>query len=467
MAAPRRGRGGVPAAPPGSARSGGRCCPVARRSWRPAGTAGRCVRRCSRTRSAGGATSPVRWPRCSCPRSARSRVRRRCGSCPRRPGRPQRAPAAVTTCSGCAGTWPAPTPGCGSRRRCGSVGGRATRSGWTPRRASRTWPGGSASTPGHLPPARATVILVDDVVTTGATLRACRAALVGADRDVTAAVVLADATTPDNIKKYPIGCRKNYALSHLPRSGSLEPQICCRTVISDTVGGAPSGTRTGLSGGTTDGCSEVELPSCPSSDARPVRERGVRVEIVVTGRNVEVPDHFRVHVAEKVERLERYDHKIVGLEVELFHERNRRQLKNCQRVEITGRGCGPVARAEACAQDFYSALDAAIAKLEARLRRSHDRRRITARRSTVLVGRGGGGQTTAARRAGGRRGRPTGSPRRAGGRARPLHARPRQRLGRRPPRPSTPRTTSRTTRISTTSTGRAGSSAARCTPRTR
>ena len=68
------------------------------------------------------------------------------------------------------------------------------------------------------------------------------------------------------------------------------------------------------------------------------------MEIVVTGRNVEVPEHFRVHVTEKVERLERYDHKIVGLEVELFHERNRRQLKNCQRVEITGRGCGPVAR---------------------------------------------------------------------------------------------------------------------------
>ena len=113
------------------------------------------------------------------------------------------------------------------------------------------------------------------------------------------------------------------------------------------------------------------------------------MEIVVTGRNVEVPEHFRVHVAEKVERLERYDHKIVGLEVELFHERNRRQLKACQRVEITGRGCGPAARAEAGAQDFYSALDAAIAKLESRLRRSHDRRRITARRTTVLVGRGG------------------------------------------------------------------------------
>lgn len=117
------------------------------------------------------------------------------------------------------------------------------------------------------------------------------------------------------------------------------------------------------------------------------------MEIVVTGRNVEVPEHFRVHVAEKVARLERYDHKIVGMEVELFHERNRRQLKSCQRVEITGRGCGPVARAEACAQDFYAALDAAVTKLEARLRRSHDRRRVTARRTGVLVGRNGGTQT--------------------------------------------------------------------------
>lgn len=98
------------------------------------------------------------------------------------------------------------------------------------------------------------------------------------------------------------------------------------------------------------------------------------MEIVVTGRNVEVPDHFRVHVADKLERLERYDHKIVGMEVELFHERNRRQAKSCQRVEITGRGCRPVARAGACGPDFYAALDGAIAKLESRLRRAHDRR---------------------------------------------------------------------------------------------
>lgn len=120
------------------------------------------------------------------------------------------------------------------------------------------------------------------------------------------------------------------------------------------------------------------------------------MEIVVTGRNVEVPDHFRVHVADKVARLERYNHKIVGLEVELFHERNRRQLKTCQRVEITGRGgAGSVARAEACAQDFYAALDAAVSKLEARLRRSHDRRRRNSRRTREMAGAINGRAATA------------------------------------------------------------------------
>ncbi|MBB5955177.1 ribosomal subunit interface protein [Saccharothrix tamanrassetensis] len=100
------------------------------------------------------------------------------------------------------------------------------------------------------------------------------------------------------------------------------------------------------------------------------------MDIVVKGRNVEVPDHYRVHVGEKLARLERYDRKVIRFDVELFHEPNRRQSKNCQRVEITGKGRGPVVRSEACAGDFYAALDAAVAKLENRLRRSHDRRRV-------------------------------------------------------------------------------------------
>ena len=100
------------------------------------------------------------------------------------------------------------------------------------------------------------------------------------------------------------------------------------------------------------------------------------MDIVVKGRNVEVPDHYRVHVAEKLAKIERYDHKIIRVDVELFHERNPRQSDHCQRVEITCVSRGPVIRAEACAKDFYAALDAAIAKLDTRLRRAADRRRV-------------------------------------------------------------------------------------------
>lgn len=100
------------------------------------------------------------------------------------------------------------------------------------------------------------------------------------------------------------------------------------------------------------------------------------MDIVVKGRNVEVPDHYREHVADKLSKVERYDQKLIRADVELFHERNPRQSDKCQRVEITVLTRGPVVRAEACAKDFYSALDLAITKLDGRLRRAADRRRV-------------------------------------------------------------------------------------------
>jgi ribosomal subunit interface protein len=110
------------------------------------------------------------------------------------------------------------------------------------------------------------------------------------------------------------------------------------------------------------------------------------VDIVVKGRNVEVPDHYREHVADKLSKVERYDQKLIRVDVELFHERNPRQSDNCQRVEITVATRGPVIRAEACAKDFYGALDCAMNKLDGRLRRAADRRRVhRGRRAPVSV----------------------------------------------------------------------------------
>ena len=109
------------------------------------------------------------------------------------------------------------------------------------------------------------------------------------------------------------------------------------------------------------------------------------MDIVVKGRNVEVPDHYREHVAGKLEKVMRYDHKIIRVDVELLHERNPRQADHCQRVEITCFSRGPVVRAEAMARDFYSALDEAIAKLDRRLRRAAERRRDHRRRAPATV----------------------------------------------------------------------------------
>lgn len=114
----------------------------------------------------------------------------------------------------------------------------------------------------------------------------------------------------------------------------------------------------------------VDESNAAAGDASP------NAEVVVKGRNVEVPDHFRTHVAEKLARLERFDRTIYLFDVELDHEKNRRQRKNCQHVEITARGRGPVVRGEACADSFYAALEAAADKLESRLRKSKDRRKI-------------------------------------------------------------------------------------------
>ncbi|WP_343600983.1 ribosome-associated translation inhibitor RaiA [Mycobacterium sp.] len=101
-----------------------------------------------------------------------------------------------------------------------------------------------------------------------------------------------------------------------------------------------------------------------------------RADVVVKGRNVEIPDHFRVYVSEKLGRLERLDRSIHLFDVELDHERNRRQRKSCQHVEITARGRGPVVRGEAGADSFYAAFESAAAKLENRLRRVKDRRTV-------------------------------------------------------------------------------------------
>jgi ribosomal subunit interface protein len=98
------------------------------------------------------------------------------------------------------------------------------------------------------------------------------------------------------------------------------------------------------------------------------------VDIVVKGRKTEVPERFRKHVAEKLDKIQKLDGKVISLDVEVSKELNPRQAERSDRVEITLNTRGPVVRAEAAAADPYAALDVAVTKLEARLRKAASKR---------------------------------------------------------------------------------------------
>ena len=100
------------------------------------------------------------------------------------------------------------------------------------------------------------------------------------------------------------------------------------------------------------------------------------VDVVVTGRHCEVSERFRQHVSEKLSRLEKYDHRVSRIDVEVTQEHNPRQADRALRIQLTLFSRGPVIRAEAAAEDKMAALDGALLRLQARLRKAADRRRI-------------------------------------------------------------------------------------------
>jgi len=98
------------------------------------------------------------------------------------------------------------------------------------------------------------------------------------------------------------------------------------------------------------------------------------MDVVVTGRHCELSERFRDHVADKLGKLEKHDHRIMRVDVEVENERNPRQSDRAVRVELTAYSKGPVIRAEAAAVDKMGALDLAVDKMAAQMRRANDRK---------------------------------------------------------------------------------------------
>ena len=100
-------------------------------------------------------------------------------------------------------------------------------------------------------------------------------------------------------------------------------------------------------------------------------------QVTITGRNVEVPDHFAERVHAKLAKIARLDPTLTFFHVELQHEPNPRRADESDKIQITATGKGHIARAEAKEDSFYAALETALARMERSLRKVKARRRIS------------------------------------------------------------------------------------------
>ena len=115
------------------------------------------------------------------------------------------------------------------------------------------------------------------------------------------------------------------------------------------------------------------------------------MDVVVSSRHCEVSDRFREHVEEKLTRLEKHNHRIIRVEVLLEKEARPRDPERTVRVELTAKSKGPVVRAEAAAEDKMAALDLALDKMAAQMRRAADRQQGPPRPAQARVARRGDG----------------------------------------------------------------------------
>lgn len=100
------------------------------------------------------------------------------------------------------------------------------------------------------------------------------------------------------------------------------------------------------------------------------------MDIVVKGRRTSIEDRFREQAAEKLAKLEKFDHKVIRVEITVTKEQNPRRADESDRVEITLHSKGPTVRGEAAAADKFAALDLAAERLLSRVRKAADRRRV-------------------------------------------------------------------------------------------
>ncbi|MEY4554010.1 MAG: hypothetical protein RL197_437 [Actinomycetota bacterium] len=99
------------------------------------------------------------------------------------------------------------------------------------------------------------------------------------------------------------------------------------------------------------------------------------MELSFSAKNLTVSDRFRDYVSERAEKVEHLLHRVQELAVKVTRHDHSRNSGPEDQVELTVFATGQIIRAEAHAQDKFSAFDMAWGKLTERLRRANDRRK--------------------------------------------------------------------------------------------
>lgn len=92
------------------------------------------------------------------------------------------------------------------------------------------------------------------------------------------------------------------------------------------------------------------------------------MQLIITGKNVEVTDWLRSYVEKKIGKLDRYLPTIDEARVELAVEKTK-SAQDRQVVQVTVRSSGTILRVEEKSADMFASIDAAVDKMHRQIAR--------------------------------------------------------------------------------------------------
>jgi putative sigma-54 modulation protein len=97
------------------------------------------------------------------------------------------------------------------------------------------------------------------------------------------------------------------------------------------------------------------------------------MQVTVKGKNVDVPQKLRAHAEHKLAKVQRFDDRILAMDVEFSEERNPR-VADAYTVEVTVTTKSRLVRAHASAADPATAVDQVIDRLQRQIKKLKGRR---------------------------------------------------------------------------------------------